>query len=506
MNKARFKVALVIPHGMVNSGLRLLAAILRRDGFECDTIFAGSWINNAVRMPSQPEIDALVELLASRKPDLIGLNIGSPYLAWARWVLAEVRDRLGKPTVVGGIHPTLCPEDFYGHADFICVGEGEEALVELAAALRDGQDCSRIHGLHVRQGLKYHANPLRPFIDDLDRLPPRDFLDDGRFMMHGQKVISGEPLRHARWLRVYASRGCPYACEYCYNSSLKAVYGHRGNFHRIHSVEWTINEVQHARRYLPKLKKIIFDDDTFIFPGRWLGEFCDRWPKEVGLPFDILAHPDALSEKKLTQLKSVGLVGAQVGIQAASEAEAKQLYNRSTGADKNLAFARLLRKLGVNAVYDVILDNPQATDQDHDALLKLLSEMPRPYRLFLYSLNFFPKAGVSGSLNMPPEHVEGRSQYSLRQFRMSLDWPRPPKERLFVALVSIISKPLIRPAWVWRAWRNRDRKQNLRLIMLVAIITNWMRLGWMGLGMLFRRELAWYKLREYAHPTRTLTQ
>lgn len=505
MSPARFPIVLITPYGTINSGLRLLAAVLRRAGFECDVIFFERWLNNGVRMPDRRSIDRLVDLIAQRQPALVGLGFGSPYVAWARWVLAEVRDRLGVPTLVGGIHPTLRPADLHGHADYVCVGEGEQTLLELAEALRDGRDPSGIAGLHVRQGLKTIVNPLRPLIDDLDALPFRDFSDDGKFSVYGRRVVPGDPLHHERWLRVHASRGCPFACAYCYNASLRKVYGAQGNRHRIHSVDWTIREVQHLREQLPKVRRITFDDDTFVFPPDWLDEFCRRWPREVGLPFDILAHPAALSERDLTRLKEAGLAGLQAGIQAASAAEAADLYQR-TGVGKTLDFARACHKLGIDAVYDLILDNPRATDDDRGQLLDLLEKMPKPYRLFLYSLNVFPETGVESALHTPPEQVEGRSQNCLRQFRLSLNWPREPQDTLLAALVSLSSKRGVRFSWIRRAWANPRLRRNPAPVVRLAYVLNWLRMLRIGWRLLVRRELAWYKLREYANPMRLMTQ
>ncbi len=499
------KIVLVTPHGATNSGLRLLAAALRRAGFACDTIFFGRWINNGVRMPAAREIAALTDLIASRRPTLVGLGFGSPYLAWARWVAATVRDRLGVPLAAGGIHPTLSPTDLYGHADFICVGEGEEALVTLARALQAGRPVAGVPGLHVREGLGYRVDAPPDLLPDLDALPYRDFTDAGRFFMDGRRVTPGDPLRHARWLRVHGSRGCPFACAYCYNASLRKVYGSQGNRHRRHSVEWVLGEIAHIRRSLTRVRRILFDDDTFVFPQPWLDEFCARWPGEVGLPFDILAHPQALNEQQLAQLQRAGLSGLQVGIQAASRREVADLYHR-TGVDQTLAFARLCRKLGIDAVYDIILDNPQADDTDREELFDLLEQMPRPVRLFLYSLNVFPQTGVADSLRVPPESVEGRSQISLRQFRLTLDWPRPPKLMLFAALVSLASKPRVNFARLRAMWRDEKLRRDPRPAVRLAYRANWRRLFGMGWRMLRRRELAWYKLREYAHPRRILTQ
>lgn len=505
MTDPSYKVVLVTPHGSANSGLRLLAAVLRRAGFACDTIFFGRWINNGVRMPDKRAITALLDLIAARRPALVGLGFGSPYLAWARWTAAAVRDRLGVPLVAGGIHPTLSPTDLYGHADYICVGEGEEAIVALARALRDGRPVSGVPGLHVREGLGYRVDARPALLADLDALPFRDFTDSGRFFQDGLRVTPGDPLRRARWLRVHGSRGCPFACAYCYNASLRKVYGAQGNRHRVHSVDWVFGEIAHIRRSLTMVRRILFDDDTFVFPQPWLDEFCARWPREIGLPFEILAHPQALTEPQLAQLKQAGLSGLQVGIQAASHHEAADLYQR-TGVNQTLAFAHLCRKLRIDAVYDIILDNPQATDADREELLDLLEKMPRPFRLFLYSLNVFPQTGVADSLRVPPESVEGRSQVSLRQFRLTLDWPRPPKLMLFAALVSLASKPRVNFARLRRMWHDERLRQDPRPAIRRAYRANWLRLFGMGLRMLWRRELAWYKLREYAHPRRILTQ
>jgi radical SAM superfamily enzyme YgiQ (UPF0313 family) len=266
-----------------------------------------------------------------------------------------------------------------------------------------------------------------------------------------------------------------------------------------------LGEIAHIRRSLTRVRRILFDDDTFVFPQPWLDEFCARWPGEVGLPFDILAHPQALNEQQLAQLQRAGLSGLQVGIQAASRREVADLYHR-TGVDQTLAFARLCRKLGIDAVYDIILDNPQADDTDREELFDLLEQMPRPFRLFLYSLNVFPQTGVADSLRVPPESVEGRSQISLRQFRLTLDWPRPPKLMLFAALVSLASKPRVNFARLRAMWRDEKLRRDPRPAVRLAYRANWRRLFGMGWRMLRRRELAWYKLREYAHPRRILTQ
>jgi radical SAM superfamily enzyme YgiQ (UPF0313 family) len=99
--------------------------------------------------------------------------------------------RRGVPVVMGGIHPTSCPDDVLPHADAVAVGEGEELWPEI---LRDAA-AGRLRRL-------YRAE--RPA--DLARSPvPR------------WELIGGKNYLFTNTLCV--SRGCPWRCGFCYQSA-----------------------------------------------------------------------------------------------------------------------------------------------------------------------------------------------------------------------------------------------------------------------------------------------
>ena len=82
-----------------------------------------------------------------------------------------------------------------------------------------------------------------------------------------------------------------------------------------------------ARQTFPKLARIKVDDDTsFAFGDDWMNEF-ERYPKEVGIPFECLL----ILRFVLTCSKGVdaGLVRVQTGIESGSSKESKEIHNRS---------------------------------------------------------------------------------------------------------------------------------------------------------------------------------
>ena len=104
---------------------------------------------------------------------MLCISVTTDYHAWAKAWAAEVKRRIDVPVVFGGIHPTSVPEKVALEecVDYVCVGEGDEALVELAVALRDGADASRIPNIWLRREGKVVSNPTRPPVADMDALP-----------------------------------------------------------------------------------------------------------------------------------------------------------------------------------------------------------------------------------------------------------------------------------------------------------------------------------------------
>lgn len=130
--------------------------------------------------------EGIEEVDLTLKADLIGISAITGTAPRAYELAAHFRRR-GIPVVLGGVHPTLLPEEAAQHADAVVVGYAEETWPQL---LRDFV-AGRMRPRYDQETGLSLAN--RPF-------PRRDLLPGGRFA-----------LSHT----IEATRGCIHQCEFC---------------------------------------------------------------------------------------------------------------------------------------------------------------------------------------------------------------------------------------------------------------------------------------------------
>ncbi len=505
------RVLLITPYGYENQGVRMLSAVLRREGFDAPILYMKAWRNNDIHPPTDRELGLFDRLIRQQSPDVIGIGFGTPYLRIVTELTRRARAVSDAHVIWGGVHPTISPEDCIDHADSVCIGEGELPLLDLAARIRDGEPVDDIANLWVRRDGGVVRNPPRPLIQDLDTLPyGHQLLGAEMFVIEDGKLEARDPSIDNVMYRIHASRGCPFQCAFCYNSQYREIYSGLGKYHRTRTVENVLQEIELARTVRPGLKRIRFDDDSFVYPRAWIEEFCREYPRRVGLRFDILLNPTTANERTLRMLHDVGLDHVQVGIQAGSDEEREKQYKRKGSNADTLALAQLLRDIGIDVTYDVILDNPLASRADKEAMLDLLLELPRPYNLFLYSLVVFPKSFTATTLmaaGVIGEHdIEGVATKSFEQFRLTLDYPRPAEDTFYACLISMASKGFIPRTAVRALARSETLRNHPTPLRYGAEAANAVKLGGVAMKMLRRGELSVFKLAEYASFRRRLIQ
>ena len=84
------------------------------------------------------------------KPDVIISSIvEDTYAIWKK-MMDKVSD-CNFTSIVGGVFPTSAPEIFEGKCDYICRGEGDEAIPEMIAAIERGESCKNIANVYPNQ-------------------------------------------------------------------------------------------------------------------------------------------------------------------------------------------------------------------------------------------------------------------------------------------------------------------------------------------------------------------
>ncbi len=403
------KVSLIsVYENVVSYGLRSLSAVLKEAGFEMRMVFLpreteGLSYEGFRYAYAEKNLDQLAELVGDS--DLIGISLMTNYFDNAVQVTRHLRDRVEAPIVWGGIHPTLRPEECLQHADLVCVGEGEEALRELAQHLADGQGYTGIDNMWYRQDGEVVRTPMRRLVEDLDVYPYPDYDLESCFVLHEgaiRPMTSDLLLYYLRWpytsdsvptYTTMMSRGCPYSCTYCCNNALRNVYGKKWPVRR-RSVPNFIGELRQMVTRFPGIEGIKIDDDSFIDDVETLREFAAAYREQVGRPLLITGfRPAMVDEERIGLLVEAGVSQLRMGIQTGSMHVMRHVYRRPATREQIADAIQVLHRFTDRTkppIYDLIVDNPWETEQDHLETLRMLLEMPKPYQLQMYSLTLYP--------------------------------------------------------------------------------------------------------------------
>jgi len=254
-------------------------------------------------------------------------------------------------TIMGGAHPTYYPECVrHQPIDTICMGEGEGAFVELLDRLAGGEKGEALYSIENLGFPKGPINTKRPLIGNLDVLP----FPDRDAIFRKATDMGLFPLK-----TFMTSRGCPFPCSYCFEPVLKKMYRGSGKYERRHSVDRVIAEILDLKKRWP-VEFIKFEDDLFVLAKNdpWLEEFAERYPKEVGIPFNALVRVDSINETMARLLKQAGCVSLNVAIDSVSQEVRKRVIHKNFTNEAIIANFHLLKRYGINVFNNMILGLP----------------------------------------------------------------------------------------------------------------------------------------------------
>lgn len=413
-----------------------LHAVLKKAGFNVYSIFfKRTNPNNTMDLPTSNEINTLIKLIKEFEPVLVGISVRSTFFKLACKITEEVKKEVDTLVIWGGVHPIIRPEQSIEFTDIICIGEGDEVILELAAKLSKGEEIDKIQNLWIRIGNKITRNGLRPLIQNLDSIPFPDFSNEDKFLVENCNVLHLPDPGQITLYWIMTSRGCPFSCTYCCNNVLRRIYKDRGKYVRRRSVENVIEELLQAKKQFKNLVSIAFEDDVFTFDINWLRRFCDQYKKAaIRLPFFCYCHPKATNEEMIQLLKNAGVTTMTMGIQTGSEEIRHKYFERYDSNKEIIRSAEILHKYKINCYYDLILDNPLETDKDRRETFNLLLKLPRPFDLSTHTLTHFPETKLTKLLLekglILENDVEDQKQVSYERWILALDLRRN-KENLF---------------------------------------------------------------------------
>lgn len=317
------------------------------------------------------DISDFSSAIKKESPDIIGLSLMSGLHLWGIAITKEIKSlALPKPPYIiyGGPHPTFFPDVLEkSDADAICIGEGEDAMVELADCISKGRRPDAVLNLSVKTGKAIKVNPLRP-LANLDDLPDAD-----RGIYYQHRYFARYPTKS-----FMTGRGCPFSCTFCYNATIQKIYKGKGSFVRFRDPGRVINEIaQTVKKW--KCRTVYFMDDTFGLKKPWCLELLKLYKKEINLPFVCKIRADTVDEEMVSVFKEAKCRAVQFAIETANEEIRTKILKKQITDQDIIKTAGLLNKYKIKFLSYNMVGLPGETITDVVNAIKLNAAIGTAY-------------------------------------------------------------------------------------------------------------------------------
>jgi len=398
-------------------------------------------------------VDSLTVLddLEAFQPDIVGITATTAQVVEAYKIADWVRTKFPNVlTVMGGCHTSALPNEALEHVDIVVVGEGERAFSEIVGNWLNG----------VPQERLVFGKPIL----DLDEIPSPafDLLDIEAYLNPGPWPPFG--LEKARTVGLVTSRGCPFSCPFCWNSSREAPV-------RYFSASRVADEVQF---FIDKYRVIgvFFQDDEFVINKRRLKEL-----KEILLERGLLgrfvwgcgARVQSLDLETLQLMKSMGCAFVLCGMESHSRKTLNFLKNNTTTPEEQEQAVRNAEKVGIAIWGSFIFGSP---DETLEEMRETSDWIELEEGLTFVSTNIllpFPKTRlwrICQERKLLPQKVDYRKIFSKKPYILCSTM----QEKTFRRFI----KDRSRVAWVICRLRMMKRDEKMRgLLFLARVKTFW---------------------------------
>lgn len=332
----------------------------------------------------------LAGLISSlQRPRIIGISVLTLNSGRA-YELAEKIKKIDPAAtlVLGGIHPTVVAEEALSKegVDVVVRGEGEETFKEMVRLILDKQDYRNIPGISYRQNGGFIHNPDRPFIENLDVIPPFPYYMFEKYMD-----------RYPNFSGIVTSRGCPYRCGFC---SSRSISGLR---YRYHSVDRVIHEIKTlVRKY--KQDSVFLMDDNIAVNKEHFKELCLAIKRE-GLHKEAFFHGsmrgDNASDEILDVAYEANFKIIYFGLETGSE-KLMKIINKDETVGEVVNAIKRADKRGFSVGATIIFGLPTETRKDRYDTIGLVRSLP------LQSVRFNTLAPYPGTPFYNSEYPKGK--------------------------------------------------------------------------------------------------
>ncbi|MBF0206135.1 MAG: radical SAM protein [Oligoflexia bacterium] len=277
-----------------------LGTILKAAGFEV-VVYNENIMHMGRQSPSRlvdsQEFDLSILMSKNLQADFLLLSLLTVSVERGH-AIAKVFRKLnphGK-IIIGGVHPTLLPEESLEFADWVVQGEGEEVIVDL---LKYGSSEKKIVTKHI---------------EDLNKIPTPDF----SLLSHSSNL----PLN--KLMSIYpliTSRGCPFDCSFC---SVTKTFGRK--FREVDNQK-VIEEISRVQQ-----PNIFFYDDNFTANKKRIKSLLEQMiAQNIKKSWSSQNRIDIANDDELLELmKRSGCTRVHLGIESINDQVLNNIHKSQT--------------------------------------------------------------------------------------------------------------------------------------------------------------------------------
>ncbi len=313
-----------------------------------------------------PTIAENAEIVLATEPEMVGFSATTSGFMDAFEIAAYIRERRPEIKIVfGNVHVSSLGAPILEHfpeIDYLVVGEGEGAMLELA----DGKPPSEIGNLIYRDETgKIRINPRRDRILDLDELP-----------FPAYEKLAGFPRAYHLPLFAYekrygatmvTSRGCPYTCSFCDRTVFERLY-------KTNSAQYTYDHMKYLRDNFG-VHHINMYDDLFTAKKQRVMDLCDLLiERPLGIQWNCAIRTGHTSDEMLAKLKQAGVLMVSMGIESADPAMMER-HKAGVTLDAVRTTVRQIHAAGMRAkglfIFGMPGETPETVKTTSDFILSL---------------------------------------------------------------------------------------------------------------------------------------
>ncbi len=304
-----------------NFGILSIAGYLKLHGIDSDVIV------------TELEKD-IFEVLKNNKPDIIGITCMSTEYLWAIDIINALDFNFPNiPLIIGGVHPTVYADQISPELplDFICIGEGEEVLVELFKVKDSEPDAySNINGLMYKRNDEWVKTSM------CQRLSALNWQEEREIYYRRYPTMAGDDSK-----QFLSGRGCYYTCHFCFNTQINSLYENNGLIVRRKKPDLFIREIKEVvSRY--GARSLYFADDIFASDINWLREFAQKYRTQISLPFMCTARANMITDEIARLLREAGCYTVSIGVESGDEEIRRNILGKRISDDVFIRMSQIL--------------------------------------------------------------------------------------------------------------------------------------------------------------------